>query len=133
LAVVVAAANVHDTKLLGATLDAIVVDRPQPTDNAPQHLCLDKGYDNPTGHQAVPDIVGADTCRTFGALAKRSLMTSKSRAIQHGAGLSSERWLGSTAVELFWYATTRRLRTTLLFSNSPVVYSGIAGSISYVF
>jgi putative transposase len=53
LAIVVAAANVHDTKLLDATLDAIVVDRPQPTEEAPQHLSLDKGYDNPTGHQAV--------------------------------------------------------------------------------
>ena len=49
----VAGANVHDTKLLEATLAAIVVERPQPTDPAPQHLCLDKGYDNPTGHQAA--------------------------------------------------------------------------------
>src|SRR5581483_8649901 len=49
LAVVIAAANVHDTKLLAATLDAVVIARPQP----PQHLCLDKGYDNPTGRQAV--------------------------------------------------------------------------------
>lgn len=27
--------------------------RPAPTAEAPQHLCLDKGYDNPTGWQAV--------------------------------------------------------------------------------
>ncbi len=55
LAVVVAGANVHDTKLLGATLDAIVVERAQPTIERPQHLCLDKGYDNPTGRQAVAE------------------------------------------------------------------------------
>lgn len=48
-----AGANVHDTKLLAKTLDAIVVERPEPTAEAPQHLCLDKGYDNPTGHQAA--------------------------------------------------------------------------------
>lgn len=36
-----------------ATLEAIVVERPQPTAEAPQHLCLDKGYDNPTGRQAA--------------------------------------------------------------------------------
>lgn len=53
LAVVVAGANVHDTKLLAATLDAVVVERPQPSEEEPQHLCLDKGYDNPTGHQAA--------------------------------------------------------------------------------
>ena len=53
LSVVVAGANVHDTKLLSATLEAIVVERPQPIEERPQHLCLDKGYDNPTGHQAA--------------------------------------------------------------------------------
>jgi len=53
LAAVIAGANVHDTKLLEATLEAIVVDRPDPSDDSPQHLCLDKGYDNPTGHEAV--------------------------------------------------------------------------------
>lgn len=55
LAVVIAGANVHDTKLLAATLDAIVVARPQPTLAQPQHLCLDKGYDNPTGEAAVAE------------------------------------------------------------------------------
>ncbi len=34
-------------------MDAIVVTRPQPTAEQPQHLCLDKGYDNPTGEDAV--------------------------------------------------------------------------------
>lgn len=53
LACVLAGANVHDTKLLEATLDAMVVERPEPTEQAPQNLCLDKGYDNPTGHAAA--------------------------------------------------------------------------------
>jgi putative transposase len=51
LGAVVAAANVHDTKLLRATLEATVVDRPGA--QVEQHLCLDKAYDNPTGHEAV--------------------------------------------------------------------------------
>jgi putative transposase len=53
LGATIAGANVHDTKLLAATLAATVVERPQPTAEAPQHLCLDKGYDNPTGHETV--------------------------------------------------------------------------------
>ena len=53
LSIVVAGANVHDAKLLEATLDAIVVERPQPTEEEPQHLCLDKGYDNPSGRRAA--------------------------------------------------------------------------------
>jgi putative transposase len=53
LAAIVAPANRHDTKLLEATLEAIVIDRPVPTEGDPQHLCLGKGYDNPTGHAGV--------------------------------------------------------------------------------
>jgi len=53
LSVIVAGANVHDTKLLAATVEAIVVERPQPTEESPQNLCLDKAYDNPTGHGVV--------------------------------------------------------------------------------
>jgi len=53
LGAVVAGANVHDCKLLEQTIDAIVVDRPKPTKKSPQNLCLDKGYDNPTGRTAA--------------------------------------------------------------------------------
>jgi putative transposase len=53
LGAAMAGANVHDTKLLAATLEAIVVERPQPTEARPQHLCLDKGYDHPTGRETV--------------------------------------------------------------------------------
>ena len=52
----VAGANVHDTKLLRPTLEAVVVDRPEPTGERPQHLSLDKAYDNPTGWAAVTEF-----------------------------------------------------------------------------
>ncbi len=54
LSVVIAGANVRDDKLLAATLDAVVVERPKPTEKkAPQHLCLDKGYDNKGSREVV--------------------------------------------------------------------------------
>jgi putative transposase len=53
LGATIAGANVHDAKLLKDTIQAIVVERPEPTAAGPQNLCLDKGYDNPTGQQAV--------------------------------------------------------------------------------
>ena len=31
----------------------MVVERPEPTQEAPQHLCLDKGYDTPTGERVA--------------------------------------------------------------------------------
>lgn len=43
----VAGANRHDMKLVEATLQSIPVERPKPTPEAPQGLCLDKGYDYP--------------------------------------------------------------------------------------
>lgn len=53
LSLTIAGANVHDTKLLESTLEGIVVVPPEPTQEEPQQLCLDKGYDNPTGHAAA--------------------------------------------------------------------------------
>jgi putative transposase len=38
---------VHDSKLLEDTIRSIIVQRPEPTPDAPQHLCLDKAYDTP--------------------------------------------------------------------------------------
>jgi putative transposase len=55
LGVVTAAAHVVDQKLLESTLEAIVVERPEPTPEEPQHLCLDKAYDNPRGEAAATD------------------------------------------------------------------------------
>ncbi len=48
----VAGANVHDAKLLAQTLADTIVGRPTP-DEVEQHLCLDKGYDNPSGRNAA--------------------------------------------------------------------------------
>lgn len=62
LAVTIAGANVPDAQLLEATIDSIVLERPEPEPDFEQHLCLDKGYDNPTGwgacidHDYVPHI-----------------------------------------------------------------------------
>ena len=45
LGMVIAGANRPDFKLLAATLDACVVERPRVRRGHPQNLCLDKGYD----------------------------------------------------------------------------------------
>ena len=43
ISLVVEGANRHDMKLMEPTLEAIVIERPKPTEEVPQHLCLDKG------------------------------------------------------------------------------------------
>lgn len=45
-------ADVYDARLLEATIEVVVIDRPEAEEVEP-HLRLDKGYDNPTGQQAV--------------------------------------------------------------------------------
>jgi len=50
---VISAANRNDMKVAEATLDSIVVARPQPTPAAPQHLCRDKGFDFPETRRAA--------------------------------------------------------------------------------
>ena len=48
-------AHRHDCKLVEATLETLVVTRPQPTADSPQHLCLDKAYDSDAVRQTVTD------------------------------------------------------------------------------
>lgn len=55
LGVTLAPSNRHESKLLRETLEAIVLERPEPTKRHPQHLCLDKAYDTDNAQQAVAD------------------------------------------------------------------------------
>jgi putative transposase len=55
LGVVVAGANIPDARVLAATIEAVVLERPPVEDGWPQHLCLDKGYDNEDGWGACID------------------------------------------------------------------------------
>lgn len=55
IAVAVAGANRTDMKMVKATLDNIAVDRPTPTPEKPQNMCMDKGYDYPEVRQTVDE------------------------------------------------------------------------------
>ena len=76
LGVVTAGANVVEQKLLEATIEAIVVERPEPTADEPQHLCMDKGYDNPRAEGAATDAGYTPHIRRIGE-EKKSCDTSK--------------------------------------------------------
>lgn len=124
---IIAGANVHDTKLLERTIEAIVVARPRPTRRKPQHLCLDKGYDNPTGrttvakHKYVPHIrrVGEERVRKRRRgykprrwVVERTLAwLSKCRAILVRYDKQPRHYLGLVqfACVLLWYRRLARL------------------------
>lgn len=53
LALTVEGANCHDKKMLADTVLQIIIKRPNPSQEKPQHICLDKGYD----YQDIRDFI----------------------------------------------------------------------------
>ena len=49
-------ANRHDKKVAEATLESIPVERPEPTQESPQGMCLDKGYDYDDTRELVAGV-----------------------------------------------------------------------------
>ena len=125
---VVAGANVHDTKLVEQTLEHVVVARPENTGDEAQNLCLDKGYDNPTGHRVVAAYgyqahvrrIGEEKLDHLGQkryparrwVVERTLgWLSKCRAILVCSDKKPANYLGliQLACTLIWYRRQRRL------------------------
>jgi transposase len=77
-------ANRHDMKLVWATLDSIPVERPAPTPEQPQGMCLDKGYDF--------DVV-RETLKEFGFTAHIRSRGEEAQAIKREAGFKARRWV----------------------------------------
>lgn len=77
-------ANRTDMKLVRATIESIVIDRPEPSDDEPQGMCLDKGYD----YQEVRDIL-----REFGFTAHIRARGEEAKEIAREAGQKARRWV----------------------------------------
>ena len=77
-------ANRNDFKMAQATLESIPVTRPEPRPDAPQGLCLDKGYD----YDNVRDLV-----KEFGYTAHIKARGEEAQAIKHEAGFKARRWV----------------------------------------
>jgi len=84
LGLAVAGANRHDMKLTRATIENIVVERPEPTPEQPQGVCLDKGYD----YQAVRKIL-----EEFGFTAHIRSRSEEAQEIKQEAGKRARRWV----------------------------------------
>jgi putative transposase len=98
LGATIAGANVPDCKLLAHTIEAIVVDRPDVTEGEPQELCLDKGYDNPTGREAAEDHGYTPHIRRIGE---------EKKACDRSKGHKPRRWVVERA--LAWLSKCRAL------------------------
>ena len=77
-------ANRHDKKVAEATLESIPVDRPEPTEEEPQGMCLDKGYD----YDDTRDLV-----EEFGFTAHVRARGEEATALKREAGFKARRWV----------------------------------------
>jgi putative transposase len=84
LGLAVEGANRHDMKLVRDTIESIVVERPEPTDEKPQGMCLDKGYD----YQEV-----RDTLIEFGFTAHIRSRGEEAKELKRKAGKRARRWV----------------------------------------
>lgn len=82
--VAVDGANRHDMKLVRATLESIVVERPTPTEEEPQGVCLDKGYDFDEVRQTLVE---------FGFTAHIKARGEEAKELREEAGKRARRWV----------------------------------------
>lgn len=80
----VAGANRHDMKLVNETLSSIVVERPQPTPEEKQNVCMDAGYD-------YEDV--RDTLLKFGFTAHIRARGEEAKELKQEAGKRARRWV----------------------------------------
>ena len=84
IGLVVEGANRNDFKLLRETIQSIVPERPGPTAEQPQGMCLDKGYD----YTEVREIL-----REFAFTAHIRARSEEAHAIKREAGFKARRWV----------------------------------------
>lgn len=77
-------ANRNDFKLTRETIESIAVERPEVTPDAPQGMCLDKGYD----YDEVRDLLDE-----FGFTAHIRARGEEAQALKHEAGFKARRWV----------------------------------------
>lgn len=84
IGLVVAGANRNDFKLLRETIDSIVIERPEPTVEQQQGMCLDKGYDYGEVYELLIE---------FGFTAHVRARGEEAQAIKREAGYKARRWV----------------------------------------
>ncbi len=77
-------ANRHDMKLVRSTLESLVVQRPEPTAEQEQGMCLDKGYD----YDEVRAIL-----EEFGFTAHIRSRGEEAKELAQEAGKRARRWV----------------------------------------
>jgi transposase len=127
--VAVDGANRNDFKLARQTIDGIPVARPAPTADAPQGMCLDKGYD----YAEVRDLLAE-----FGFTAHIRARGEEAADLKRHAGAKARRWVVERthswmnryrAVLIRWCKKPANYLATLHFAFGLIAYraTGLTG------
>jgi putative transposase len=73
-------ANRHDMKMVKATLESIPIERPKPSADQPQGLCMDKGYDYDEVRELVAEFGFTTHIRARGEEAKELKRRARAKA-----------------------------------------------------
>lgn len=109
MALAVDGANRHDMKLVRATVDDILAERPAPSPEQPQGMCLDKGYDFAEVRRTLDE---------FGFTAHIRSRGEEAKAIKREAGFKARRWV----VECTHSWLNRFRRILVRWDKSPENY-----------
>jgi putative transposase len=105
-------ANRNDFKMARATLESIPVERPQPTADQPQGLCLDKGYDYDEVRELAAEFRYTAHIRARGE---------ETQAIKREAGYKARRWVVERT-----HSWMNRFRAILIrWEKKPANYLGL--------
>jgi len=129
IGVAVDGANRNDFKMARQTIEGIVVERPEPTSDAPQGLCLDKGYDYDVVRDLLEEFAFTGHIRARGE---------EAQALKREAGYKARRWVVERthswlnryrAVLIRWCKKPENFLATLHFALALITYraTGLTG------
>ena len=129
IGVAVDGANRNDFKMARQTIQSIVVERPEPTRDTPQGMCLDKGYDYDEVRELLAEFAFTGHIRARGE---------EAQGIKKEAGYKARRWVVERthswlnryrAVLIRWCKKPENFLATLHFALALITYrtTGLSG------
>ena len=122
-------ANRNDMKLVEATLESIPVDRPEPTPEQPQGLCMDKGYDYDEVRQLVAEFGFTAHIKSRGEEAKEVKRKARCKARRWGVERTHS-WMNRfRGVLIRWCKKPENYIAMLHFALAIITYrcAGLSG------
>jgi len=130
LSIIVSGANRHDVTQLAATLDAIVVERPEVRPYHPQNLCAEAGF---TGKPAHEQIVARDYCPHVRSHGEEKVRKKKGYKLRRWIVEVAHSWFSRFRKLLVRYEKTDRSYLALnMLASAIICFRKVPGEINII-